>query len=326
MDNQNKQEKEIGRLKALYLKEKEKRMDLEKKLLQSRLRLKSNNEKLKTLREHSRENHKAFKLTSKQLVKYAADLRTIVADLNSTNRELQHAYQDTIHRLVLASEYKDQDTGNHISRMSRYCLKLAEKVNLKGQELEQIHFATPMHDVGKIGIPDSIILKNGRLTETEFNVVKTHTTIGGEILKNSRAGILKMAREIALYHHEKWNGTGYPSGLKGENIPLPARIVAICDTFDALTSSRPYKAPYPVNISCEIIKRGRGTHFDPVLTDVFLSSVDELLSIKQEIDSKSSEEKTWECAWSERDIIEAVIPDAAGGFNLKVADGERKKP
>ena len=190
--------------------------------------------------------------------------------------------------------------------MSRYCAKVAEKLNFSKEEVEHIRFATPMHDVGKIGIPDRIILKNGRLTRKEFEIVKKHTIIGAEILQNSKAQILKLARDIALYHHEKWDGTGYPEGLKGEAIPVHARIVALCDIFDALTSKRPYKSSYPVDVSCEIIKKGKGTHFDPALTDIFLSSIDELVSIKNEIDLPSRAIAVAAYTWSERDLIDAV--------------------
>ena len=189
--------------------------------------------------------------------------------------------------------------------MSRYCAKVAEKLNFSKEEVEHIRFATPMHDVGKIGIPDRIILKNGRLTRKEFEIVKKHTIIGAEILQNSKALILKLARDIALYHHEKWDGTGYPEGLKGEAIPVHARIVALCDIFDALTSKRPYKSSYPVDVSCEIIKKGKGTHFDPALTDIFLSSIDELVSIKNEIDLLPRDSSGRD-TWSERDLIDAV--------------------
>lgn len=297
---------ELLRLNALYMKEKQKRIDLEKRLKKSRTQLKVCRDKLSLLRKRSAENRKALTITNEQLEKYASDLRTIVESLNKTNRDLQNAYQDTIHRLVLASEYKDNETGNHIHRMSRYCAKVAEKLNFSKEEVEHIRFATPMHDVGKIGIPDRIILKNGRLTRKEFEIVKKHTIIGAEILQNSKARILKLARDIALYHHEKWDGTGYPEGLKGEAIPVHARIVALCDIFDALTSKRPYKSSYPVDVSCEIIKKGKGTHFDPALTDIFLSSIDELVSIKNEIDLPSREIAVAAYTWSERDLIDAV--------------------
>ncbi|HON09826.1 MAG TPA: HD domain-containing protein [Chitinispirillaceae bacterium] len=297
---------ELLRLNALYMKEKQKRIDLEKRLKKSRTQLKVCRDKLSLLRKRSAENRKALTITNEQLEKYASDLRTIVESLNKTNRDLQNAYQDTIHRLVLASEYKDNETGNHIHRMSRYCAKVAEKLNFSKEEVEHIRFATPMHDVGKIGIPDRIILKNGRLTRKEFEIVKKHTIIGAEILQNSKARILKLARDIALYHHEKWDGTGYPEGLKGEAIPVHARIVALCDIFDALTSKRPYKSSYPVDVSCEIIKKGKGTHFDPALTDIFLSSIDELVSIKNEIDLPSRAIAVAAYTWSERDLIDAV--------------------
>jgi putative two-component system response regulator len=140
-----------------------------------------------------------------------------------------------------------------------------------------------MHDVGKIGIPDNILLKPGKLTEEEFEIIKTHSTIGAKILANSKAEILKVAEQIALSHHEKWNGNGYPQGLSGDNIPLAGRIVGLADAFDAITSKRPYKDPYPVEMACDIIKKERGEHFDPDLVDVFMENIDEVLKIKAEV-------------------------------------------
>jgi putative two-component system response regulator len=138
-----------------------------------------------------------------------------------------------------------------------------------------------MHDVGKIGIADKIILKPGKLSHEEFEIIKTHTIIGGELLSESKSDILKMAKQIALCHHEKYNGTGYPKGLSKEEIPLAARIVAIVDTFDALTSKRPYKDPYPPEIALNIIKAERGKHFDPHITDLFVEHFDKFLKVRE---------------------------------------------
>ncbi len=234
--------------------------------------------------QHSKMKRRELAAANDQLVKYASDLRKTVSELRKANQELQDAYRDTIFRLVLASEYKDKDTGSHISRMSRYCTLLAGYIGLTPQEIDNLSYAAPMHDVGKIGIPDSIILKKGMLSEREFSIVKSHTTIGADILENARGSVLQTAQVIALSHHEHWNGKGYPQGLRGEAIPLPARIVALTDTFDALTSRRPYKTPYPIDISCGIIREEREKHFDPELVDLFLSHADEFVSIKRDID------------------------------------------
>ena len=233
----------------------------------------------------AKQKQKDFEAANRQLAKYADDLNKTVSELKATYQELQEAYLDTIHRLVLAAEYKDEDTGDHIVRMSRYSALLAEKLRLPPDEVKSIRYAAPMHDVGKIGTPDHILLKSGKLTDQEFDLMKTHTTIGAKILGNSKAKILQVAEQIALSHHEKWNGRGYPQGLSGDKIPLVGRIVAIADTFDALTSKRPYKPPYPVEFALEIIKKERGQHFDPDVVDVFLQSIDEILKIKSEVGS-----------------------------------------
>ena len=165
--------------------------------------------------------------------------------------------------------------------MSRYCAFIANKRGLTPTEVQHILYASPMHDIGKIGVPDNILVKPGKLTDEEFETMKTHTTIGAKILAHSKSEILKVAEQIALYHHEKWNGTGYPHGLSGDTIPLTARIVALADAFDALTSKRPYKDPYPFDVACDIIKKERGQHFDPAIVDVFLDNIDEILKIRQ---------------------------------------------
>ena len=233
----------------------------------------------------AKQNQKDFEAANRQLIKYADDLNQTVSELKAIYQELQEAYLDTVHRLALAAEHRDEDTGDHIVRMSRYSALLAEKLGLPADEVQNIRFAAPMHDVGKIGTPDHILLKSGKLTDQEFDLMKTHTTIGAKILGNSKAKILQVAEQIALSHHEKWNGKGYPRGLSGENIPLVGRIVALADTFDALTSKRPYKEPYPVAIALEIIKKARGQHFDPDVVDVFLENIDEILKIKSEVGS-----------------------------------------
>jgi len=228
-----------------------------------------------------KEKAKELHTTKQQLFKYADDFNQTILELKTTNQKLQESYLDTIHRLALAAEYKDEDTGDHIVRMSRYCAFIANKYGLSPMEVHHILYASPMHDIGKIGVPDDILMKPGKLTDEEFEIMKTHTTIGAKILAHSKSEILKVAEQIALYHHEKWNGTGYPHGLSGDTIPLTARIVAVADAFDALTSKRPYKDPYPFEVACDIIKKERGQHFDPIVVDVFLRNIDEIVKIKQ---------------------------------------------
>jgi len=240
-----------------------------------------------------KQKRKELQVANKQLVKFADDL-------NKTVKELQGAYLDTINRLVLAAEYKDEDTGDHIVRMSRYSAFIAEKLGLPAREVQNIRYAAPMHDVGKIGIPDNILMKPAKLTDEEFDFMKTHTNIGAKILAKSKAEILRLAWQIAISHHEKWNGRGYPQGFSVDKIPIAGRIVGLADVFDALTSKRPYKVPYPIEVAVDIIKKERGEHFDPDVTEVFLENVDELLKIKAEVGS-AEDMSLADFIWSERD-------------------------
>ncbi len=226
--------------------------------------------------------------------------RKLLQQRNQAFEELREAYLDTVNRLVLAAEYKDEDTGDHILRMSRYSALLAEKMGLGKEDVQMVLYSSPMHDIGKIGIPDSILLKNGKLTSKEFEIMKKHTLIGGNILADSKSKILDSARVIALFHHEKWNGKGYPKGAAGEEIPLFARIVALVDTFDALTSKRPYKDPYPAEIACDIIRKERAEHFDPDITDTFLGHFAEFWEIRKQIGTME-DISIRDFVWSERD-------------------------
>lgn len=210
------------------------------------------------------------------------------AEVAKRTEELQQAFEkvkesslETIYRLARAAEYKDEDTGTHVLRMSHYAAAVARELGLPEDEVESILYAAPMHDVGKIGIPDRILLKPGKLDPDEWKVMKQHTLIGGKILSGSEAGFIKLAEVIALTHHEKWDGSGYPNGLAGEEIPIAGRITAIADVFDALTSKRPYKEPFPLEKSFGIIREGRGTHFDPAVVDAFFAVTDEILAIKE---------------------------------------------
>ncbi len=211
--------------------------------------------------------------------------RRLKKEAEQSHEELRLAYIDSIHRLVMASEFKDENTGDHIIRIGEYSRLMAGKLGLSSREVDTIYYAAPMHDVGKIGIPDRIMLKPGKLTPEEFEIMKTHTTIGARLLSNSKSGILEMARVIALSHHEKFNGRGYPNQIAGEDIPVAGRIVALVDTFDALTSRRPYKDPYPPEMVLGIIRDERGEHFDPVITDIFLEYFGEFLRIRESIGS-----------------------------------------
>jgi len=179
--------------------------------------------------------------------------------------ELKRTRLQVIQRLGKASEYKDNATGQHVIRMSFYAKELALHYGLSDFQADKIFNAAPMHDIGKIGIPDHILLKPGRLTEDEFEVMKRHPEIGEEILGESDSELIELAKSIAISHHEKWDGTGYPYGLAGDDIPLEGRIVAIADVFDALTAIRPYKRAWTIEETTDYIYSQSGKHFDPSL-------------------------------------------------------------
>lgn len=234
----------------------------------------------------------------------AAEKAKMHTALQEAHRELHAAYLDTISRLVLAAEYKDEDTADHIVRMSRYSELLADKAGLAPRAIKNIRYAAPMHDIGKIGIPDCILMKPGKLSAAEFEIMKSHTMIGASILANSKAEILQVAEEIAMSHHEKWNGTGYPNSLSGDEIPIAGRIVGLADVFDALTTRRPYKQPYSVEIACDIIIKERGKHFDPDLVDIFLANLETVQQIRTE-NTCPEPVSLSAFVWSERDLLSA---------------------
>lgn len=198
-------------------------------------------------------------------------------------RQLREGYIDTIHRLTLASEYKDAETGAHIKRIGYYTKDIAERMGLGNEFTESILYASPMHDIGKVAIPDSIMLKPGSLDNEEWEVMKTHTTIGAKILEGSDSPFLQMAVDIAHFHHERWDGKGYPNGLRGEEIPLAARIMNITDQYDALRSKRPYKPPFDQEKTVSILTKGDGRtmpeHFDPDVLTAFQKAADTFAEI-----------------------------------------------
>jgi len=223
-------------------------------------------------------NMLALRTGQKYLADRAAHLAALVEEQTSAirNRERELTY-----RLSRAAEFRDPETGAHIQRMAHYSCLIAAQLGLDVNLQKLILEAAPMHDVGKIGIPDNILLKPGRLTPEEFHIMKDHARIGYELLKDSGSEILRAGAEIAHTHHEKFDGSGYPLGLAGEAIPIFGRIVAVADVFDALTSERPYKKAWLLEEARTFLEQGKGTHFDPVCVDAFIAVWKEALEINQ---------------------------------------------
>jgi putative two-component system response regulator len=217
------------------------------------------------------------------MANYQRELEREVAarteELRRAHAKLRDASLETIFRLARAAEYKDEDTGAHIISMSRISAFLAGQLGLNSTVVERILYASPMHDIGKIGIPDRILTKKGPLDNDEWGVMRMHPVYGGQILEGSDIGFLSLGEVIALTHHEKWDGSGYPHGLAGTQIPLAGRIVAVADVFDALRSRRPYKPPLSIEQTVDIIRAGRGSHFDPQVVDVLLGNLDGVLKL-----------------------------------------------
>lgn len=196
--------------------------------------------------------------------------------------QLREAQVEVIQRLSWAAEYKDVETGQHIKRMSEYCYLIAKKMGFPEYCAHTLRLAAPMHDIGKIGIADDVLLKPGKLDSDEFARMKEHPLIGAKILGGSNSDLLQLAHTLALEHHEKFDGTGYPYGKKGEEISIEGRICAVADVFDALTSARPYKAAWPVEKAINLLKEEKGAHFDPLCVDAFLSCLDDVLKVKDQ--------------------------------------------
>jgi len=208
------------------------------------------------------------------------DQKAVLEDMvQARTAELRRTRLQVVQRLGMAAEYRDEETGNHILRMSHICALLARAIGWSEADCELILHASPMHDIGKIGIADAILLKPGKFEPHEWAIMQTHAAIGAKLLDGDDSDLLRLAREIALSHHEKWDGSGYPNGLVGEAIPQSGRIAALADVFDALTSARPYKKPWPVADAVALIQENSGKHFDPALVVVFMQHLPDIQKI-----------------------------------------------
>jgi len=220
--------------------------------------------------EHRRQNERLEELVQRRTRK-----------LLEAKQELAVASEETVLRLAKAAEFRDDETAQHTLRMSHYCRMIAENLGFAKEECELIRLASQLHDVGKIGIPDAILLKPGKLTTQEFALMKEHALFGFRILSDSKATLLQIGAIIARSHHERYDGNGYPDGIGGEEIAIEARIAAVADVFDALTSKRVYKEPMSIEQAIGILQEDRGKHFDPRLVDIFLENMDNVLAIRK---------------------------------------------
>lgn len=234
---------------------------------------------LKSAQEELRRSKENLERTVQRRTK---DLRHALEEVTRAQREIQAGHLDTIRRLTLAAEYKDHDTAGHIERIGRYSQIVGTAMHLQPGTIDLLLHAAPMHDVGKLGIPDSILLKPGPLDAEERAIMNTHTTIGGQILAGSTSPVIQMGERVALTHHEKWDGTGYPNGLSGEEIPIEARICSVVDFFDALTMDRPYRKAVPTDEVVEMIVSESGQSFDPAIVEIFLEVRDAIEAIQAE--------------------------------------------
>jgi len=215
-------------------------------------------------------------------------------ELRKAYNEVRSSYSEMIMRLALIAEFKDGSTGSHLVKVADYCTEIARGLGLPRHDIEYLRYASPLHDVGKLIIPDSILKKKGGLTPEEREIMKRHAEMEAEVFQGSRLNVLKVAMMISLTHHERWDGTGYPQGLKGREIPAFGRIVALADVFDALTSKRPYKKAYGFDEAVKIIKAESGTHFDPDTVKAFLrkkKQIRKILKSNRKIDLFISESK-----------------------------------
>jgi len=214
-----------------------------------------------------------------ELIQYVTEKNKLIEDLKIECRNLKTAFTETILKLVMAAEFKDNSSSDHVERVGKFSSFMARKMGFSDRDCANIFFAAAMHDIGKIGISECVLYKPGKLTAPEYEIMKSHTEIGADILAGAKSEVLQLAGKIALNHHERWDGLGYPRGLSGDDIPLVARIVALADTFDALLSRRRYKDAYPIEVAVEVLKTESGKHLDPNLVSMFLNDLDEIIEL-----------------------------------------------
>jgi HD-GYP domain-containing protein (c-di-GMP phosphodiesterase class II) len=223
-----------------------------------------------------------FDKNDEQILLIFAEQAATAVENAQLYEEVRSAAKDTIFRLAAAAEYKDKDTRNHLERMSRYSALIAEEMGMPHTWVQSILLASPMHDIGKLGVPDAILQKPGKLEPSEWKEIQRHPIYGGDILRNSDNELIQMSERVALSHHEKWDGSGYPLGIKGEKIPVEGRIVALADVFDALTSRRCYKPAFSMQETLSIIKESSGKHFDPKCVEAFFLALPKIVIVMEE--------------------------------------------
>jgi len=223
----------------------------------------------------------SFPVEQEELVLCLASQAAVALDNAQLADELRRAYAEAIHRLARTTEFRDHDTGSHIERVSRYSALLAEAMGMSAAYIAEIQLASTLHDIGKLAIPDRILQKPDKLTAEEYAEMKCHASLGADILSGSENPVLVLAREIALTHHEQWDGSGYPQGLRGEEIPLSGQICAVADVFDALSSTRCYKKAFGPGEACEFIRKESGRHFSPRVVEAFFLKLEKILEIRE---------------------------------------------
>jgi putative two-component system response regulator len=220
--------------------------------------------------------------TQEEIRRRTTELWDSLMRLEEARKNLHTAQEETLSRLSMAAEYRDDETSGHVERMSRYCALLAEATGSDSETAETLRLASRLHDIGKIGVSDLILLKEGILTPTERRMMEEHVPIGVRLLEGSESGVVQVAALVAGSHHERYDGTGYPLGLARDDIPVEGRIAAIADVFDALTHSRPYRRAFPLGHVLDMMRKESGTHFDPELLEAFLDSMNTVLTIYEE--------------------------------------------